>query len=206
MFKQFQNIDSAFKHIRFFSLAFLLANCVVCIYTIYSNNQKLSTALNKVYILSNGKLLEALATDRSHQLKTEVQDHVMMFHFYFFNLEPDDQAIKKHITDALYLADESAKVVYDNLTETGYYTNIIASNISQQIEPDSIQVDINQAPYYFKYFGKLKIERPTSIATRSLVTEGYIRVLQTATEHNGHGFLIERWKILENKDLTIEKK
>ena len=80
MFKQLQNIDSAFRHIRFFSLAFLLANCTICIYTLYRTSQVLRAGQNKVYVIANGKLMEALATDRREKLPVEIRDHVKMFH------------------------------------------------------------------------------------------------------------------------------
>lgn len=206
MFRQFQNIDSAFKHIRLFSLVFLLVNGAICIYTVYQTSQVLKAGQNKIYVIANGKLMDALATDRREKLPVEIRDHVKTFHAYFYSLEPDDKVIKSHITKALYLADGTAKAEYDNLNETGYYSGLESGNISQQVEePDSIQVNIDQLPYYFKYFGKLKIIRATTITTRSLVTEGYIRTT-TASDNNPHGFLIERWKILDNRDLNIEKR
>lgn len=206
MFKQFQNIDSAFKHIRAFSLAFLLANCAICLYTLYKTSQVLKAGQNKIYVIANGKLMDALATDRREKLPVEIRDHVRMFHFYFFSLDPDDQVIKAHITKALYLADGTAKAQYDNLNESGYYSNLQSANTSQQVEePDSIQVNIDQLPYYFRYVGKLRIVRPTTITTRTLVTEGYIRST-TASDNNPHGFLIERWKILDNRDINIQKR
>jgi conjugative transposon TraK protein len=128
-----------------------------------------------------------------------------MFHFYFYSLEPDEQIIKRHLTAALYLADNSAKQEYDNLTETGYYSNIMSGNISQQVaDPDSILVSTGQPPYYFRYYGKLRIVRETSILTRSLVTEGAVRQLTSVSDKNPHGFLIENWKVLDNKDLSVE--
>ena len=206
MFRQFQNIDSAFRHIRLFSLVFLLVNGAICIYTVYQTSQVLKAGQNKIYVITNGKLMDALATDRREKLPVEIRDHVKTFHAYFYSLEPDDKVIKSHITKALYLADGTAKAEYDNLNETGYYSGLESGNISQQVEePDSIQVNIDQLPYYFKYCGKLKIIRATTITTRSLVTEGYIRTT-TASDNNPHGFLIERWKILDNRDLTIEKR
>jgi conjugative transposon TraK protein len=206
MFQQFKNIDSAFKHIRLFSIAFLLANCLICLYAIYKTSQELKVIQGKVYVIANGKLMEALAGDRRETLPVEIRDHVKMFHYYFFSLEPDDQVIKAHLTKALYLADGSAKAEYDDLNETGYYTGIQSGNISQQVEePDSVLVNIDQQPYYFRYVGKLKIIRATTITIRSLITEGYIRNT-TASDNNPHGFLIERWKILDNQDINIQKR
>jgi conjugative transposon TraK protein len=151
--------------------------------------------------------MEAWAADRNLKIPVEIRDHLKMFHFYFYSLEPDDQVIKRNITKALYLADATAKAEYDDLKESGYYSSFISGNVSQQVEDyDSIKVDVNQQPWYFKYFGKLKIIRATSVVTRSLITEGFIRNLDATSDNNPHGFLIERWKVLENKDLTIEKR
>jgi conjugative transposon TraK protein len=151
--------------------------------------------------------MEAWAAERKLKIPVEIRDHVKMFHFYFYSLEPDDQVIKRNITKALYLADATAKAEYDDLKESGYYSSFISGNVSQQVEDyDSIRVDVNQQPWYFKYFGKLKIIRATSIVTRSLITEGFIRNLDAVSDNNPHGFLIERWRVLENKDLTIEKR
>ncbi|HMI60173.1 MAG TPA: conjugative transposon protein TraK [Puia sp.] len=206
MFQQFKNIDTAFKHIRLFSLAFLLANSVICLYALYKTSQVLKAGQNKIYVITNGKLMDALATDRREKLPVEIRDHVKMFHFYFYSLEPDNAVIKAHTTKALYLADATAKTEYDNLDETGYYSGVQSGNISQQVEePDSIQVNIDQQPYYFRYYGKLKIIRPTTITTRSLVTEGFIRTT-IASDNNPHGFLIERWKILDNHDINLQKR
>jgi hypothetical protein len=74
--------------------------------------------------------MDALATDRREKLPVEIQDHVKMFHFYFYSLEPDDKLIKAHITKALYLADGSAKAENDDLNETGYYSGLQSGNIS----------------------------------------------------------------------------
>ena len=206
MFQQFKNINSAFHHIRLFSLVFLGAALVLSLYTVYRCTVAVQKGQQKIYVLLNGKLLDAMAIDRADSLGVEIKDHIKMFHYYFYSLAPDDEVNKKHVTAALYLADNSARSEYDNLMESGYYMNIVSGNISQQVlDPDSISVDINQSPYYFRYYGKLKITRPTSILTRSLVTDGYLRVTAISS-HNPHGFLIERWRILQNQDLSIEKR
>ena len=206
MFRQFKNIDAAFKHIRLFSIFFLIANCVICFYVLYTSRKDTEANRNRIFILANGKLMDAIGVNRSDSVAVEVRDHVKTFHYLFYDLDPDDAVIKKQIVKALYLCDVSAKREYDNLDEKGYYSNLIAANITQRVEePDSVVVDINKKPYYFKYYGKIKIIRATSIVTRSLVTEGYVRVLRNTSDNNPHGFLIEGWKILENQDLKIEK-
>jgi conjugative transposon TraK protein len=156
----------------------------------------------KVFVLSNGKLLEANAVNRKQQLPVEVRDHVNTFHQYFFNLEPDEQLIRKQVGKALYLCDQSARLQYNNLNESGYYAGIVSGNISQRLETDSILVDLNTSPWSVNYYGKLSIIRPTSVVIRLLVTQAVLRDLGTVSDNNPHGFLLEHWKIVDNHDIA----
>jgi conjugative transposon TraK protein len=205
MFKQLKNIDSAFRHIKMFSVLLVLACVCIAGYSLYTSERVLGKASQRIYILANGKILEAMAGDRKENIPVEARDHVRMFHHYFFSLDPDDQVIQANITKALYLSDQSAKTQYDNLKENSYYSNVISGNISQELTIDSVTVDLNKSPIYFQCYGQLKIIRPSTIVTRSLVTEGFLR--STArSDHNPHGFIIEKWKTLENHDLkTINR-
>jgi conjugative transposon TraK protein len=159
----------------------------------------------RIYILANGKALEAFAADRKDNIPVEARDHIKMFHQYFFTLDPDEKVIETNTLKALYLADASAKRMYDNLKENGYYANIISGNISQEVTLDSIRVDINQYPYYFRCYATEKIIRATSVVTRDLITQGYLRNV-ARSDNNSHGFLIERFETIENKDLKIENR
>jgi conjugative transposon TraK protein len=205
MFKQLKNIDSAFKFIRGFCLLLVTGSLLICCYSVYKSSEAITEAKQKIYILANGKILEAFAANRKDNIPVEARDHIKMFHNYFFTLDPDDKVIEFNLTRALYLADASAKRAYDNLKENGYYANVISGNISQQVTIDSIQIDLNQYPFYFRCFGKEKIIRPTSTVTRDLITEGYLRSV-SRSDNNPHGFLIERWNTIENKDIKIENR
>jgi conjugative transposon TraK protein len=205
MFQQLKNIDTAFRHIRLFSLVLIAACGFICCYTVYKSFQLITQTQERIYILSNAKALEAYSAERKDNIPVEARDHVKMFHHYFFTLDPDDKMIQVNITKALYLADVSAKRQYDNLKENRYYSNIISGNISQGIEVDSIQLNLDSYPYYFRYYSKQRIIRATSIVMRSLITEGYLRNV-ARSDNNAHGFLIERWNTLENKDIkTINR-
>ena len=205
MFKQLKNIDSAFKFIRGFCLLLVTGSLFLCCYSIYKSAAAINEAKQKIYILANGKILEAFAADRKDNIPVEARDHIKIFHQYFFTLDPDDKVIQSNLTKALYLADASAKRAYDNLKENGYYANVISGNISQNVNIDSIQIDLNQYPFYFRCFGTEKIIRPTSTVTRDLITEGYLRNV-SRSDNNPHGFLIERWNAIENKDIKIENR
>ena len=200
MFQQLKNIDTAFRHIRSFSVAIIVACIFICCYTVYKSFTLITESQQRIYILSNAKALEAYSAERKDNIPVEARDHVKIFHHYFFTLDPDDKMIQTGITKALYLADLSAKQQYDNLKENRYYSSIISGNISQTIEADSIRIDMKSYPYYFRYYSRQRIVRATSIVMRSLITEGYLRNV-ARSDNNPHGFLIERWNTIENKDI-----
>ncbi len=200
MFRQMKNIDTAFRHVRSFTLLVVLSSILLSGFTLYKSYQLVGTIQSKIYILANGKALEAFASERKDNIPVEARDHVKNFHEHFFTLDPDDKVIQANITKALYLADASAKRAYDNLKESGFYTNVISGNISQRIKVDSVQVDIAQYPFYFRCSATQEIIRTTSTVLRSLLTEGYLRNV-SRSDNNPHGFLIERWTTLDNRDL-----
>jgi conjugative transposon TraK protein len=203
MFQKMKNIDSAFRYVRMFSIAFILACSLLSVFIAYKSFQVAANSQQKIFILANGKALEAYSADRKDNVPVEIRDHVKMFHHFFFTLDPDDKVIQANITKALYLADNSAKQQYDNLKENGYFSNLISGNISQEIQMDSIEINVNVYPYYFKYKGQEKIIRPTSIITRRMITDGYLRNV-SRSDNNPHGFLIEKWQILENTDINTQ--
>jgi len=205
MFTKAKNIDTAFRQIRMFSIAIVIACACISIYALQANYRISKESQQRVFILANGKALEAYGADRKDNIPVEARDHIKTFHHYFFTLDPDEKVIASNIAKALYLADGSAKKQYDNLKENGYYINLISGNISQQIEIDSMDINVDGYPYYFRCIAKEKLVRTTSIVTRSLVTEGYLRNVERS-DNNPHGFLIERWAILENKDIKTENR
>jgi len=203
MFAKMKNIDTAFRYVRGFTML-VIAGCVaICCYALYTSHQSVALMQDKVYILANGKALEAYASERKDNIAVEARDHVKTFHRFFFTLDPDDKVIKTNITKALYLADDSAKRIYDDLKENNFYSGIISGNISQTIQIDSVSIDIREYPYRFRCYARQSIIRTTSILKRSLLTEGALRNV-SRSDNNPHGFLIERFNTVDNRDLSAE--
>ncbi|MDQ0966847.1 conjugative transposon TraK protein [Flavobacterium sp. W4I14] len=203
MFTQFKNIDSAFSHIKRFSIFLVLACAGIAAFAIYKGFDLAARAQKQVYILANGKVLEAVSADRKDNIAVEIRDHIKMFHHYFFTLDPDEKVIQANISSALNLADQSAKKAYDNLKEKGYFNNLISANISQEITVDSIELDLNEYPYPFRCYATQRLIRATSTVIRRLLTSGNLRNV-SRSDNNPHGFLIQRWETLENKDEPLK--
>jgi conjugative transposon TraK protein len=204
MFQHFKNIDTAFKHIKLFSYLLIVANVATMCFCIYKSFDMVTQAQNRVHILYNGKVLEAIASDRKTNLPVELRDHIKTFHEDFFTLMPDDKQIDATVTKALYLADGSAKTAYDNLKEAGYFNNPISGNINQRVQVDSIRLDLNAYPYGFTCYATEKLIRATSTVTRKLITQGKVSDLKSETDNNPHGFLIQGWEILQNNDVQVK--
>ncbi len=202
-FQQLKNIDTAFRFVRSFAFILLIACFGLCGFVLFQSYALSAKMDNKIYVLAGDKALEAYASSRKDNLAVEARDHVRMFHTYFFTLGPDEKNIASNLSKALYLADASAKKQYDDLQETGYYAGVISGNISQEISVDSVLVDTQSEPYAFRCYAIIKITRPTSIVTRNLITQGFLRNV-SRSDNNAHGFLIEKWETLENRDLQTE--
>lgn len=205
MFKKAKDIDSAFKRTRTLSLSVIVGSILLCCFTLHQSYMFTQSAYNKIYILASGQVLQATVSERDQNIEVEAKDHISNFHQLFFTLDPDDKAIEKSLSKALYLADQSAKKQYDNLKESGFYTGIISGNISQQISIDSVSVMTTDYPYSFQLYAVQKIIRPTSIVSRSLWTQGSLRNV-SRSDNNPHGFLIEKWQTVQNKDLSVKNR
>jgi conjugative transposon TraK protein len=203
MFPKSKSIEDSFQHIRLFTAVVVAGSLLFSGFVVLISYRAVAKAQERIYILASGKALEAIAADRKENLPVEARDHIRSFHQYFFTLDPDEKVINGNITQALYLADASAMRLYENLKENGYYSGIISGNISQTVEVDSITLDMHSYPFYFRCYAREKIIRPTSLVTRNLLTEGWLRNT-SRSDNNPHGYLIEHWRILDNTDLKSE--
>ncbi|WP_163321764.1 conjugative transposon protein TraK [Draconibacterium mangrovi] len=206
MQKQF-DIQRKFRFIVYVLVLISVSLMGVSSYIYYESVQLVELSKEKIYVLDNGKsLLVALREDISENRDAEARDHVKRFHELFFTLEPDKTYIENNVREALYLADRSAMEQYQAFKENNLYNQVIASDISMTLQTDSIKLDFSAYPYYFTYTGKQKIVRKSNITIRSLKTSGYLRNI-SRTDNNPHGFLMESWRIDENKDLeSIRRK
>src|SRR5690554_99022 len=111
MFQQLKNIDTAFKHIKVFSVVLIVVCLFISSFSLVKSYQAVQAAQNRIYILANGKAIEAFSAGRKENVHVEAKDHVKTFHEYFFSLDPDDKVIKTNVSKALYLADGDRKSV-----------------------------------------------------------------------------------------------
>ena len=147
----------------------------------------------------------ALSQDLSQNRPVEAREHIRRFHELFFTLSPDRAAIESNINRALFLVDKSAFAYYQDMQEKGYYNRVVSGNISQRIEVDSVVCDFNAYPYRAMTYARQMIVRESNITERSLVTRCEL-INSGRSDNNPQGFIMEKFEILENRDLRTLKK
>lgn len=205
-FKSLRNIESSFRQIRLFTVVLLAICACVTLYALGKSYAFAERQRQKIYVLDQGKsLMLALSQDAAQNRPVEAREHVRRFHELFFSMAPDQAAIESNIGRALFLSDKSAYGYYKDWNEKGYYNRIIAANITQTVAVDSVRCDFERYPYHIVTYARQMIIRESNVTERSLITECDLQNT-VRSDNNPQGFMIERFRILENKDLrTIER-
>lgn len=205
-FKILRNIENSFRQIRLFTFVFALLCFAVVGVVVYKSYEFAEEQRQKIYVLDNGKsLMVALSQDMSLNRPVEAREHVRRFHELFFTIAPDKNAIESNVKRAFNLADQSAFNYYKDLSEKGYYNRIISGNIQQRIEIDSVSADFDSYPYQVKTFAKQYIYRSSNLTKRSLITSCLL-VSSVRSDNNPQGFTMEKFNVIENKDLeTVDR-
>ncbi|MBW3522895.1 conjugative transposon protein TraK [Chryseobacterium sp. NKUCC03_KSP] len=205
-FKILRNIENSFRQIRLFTFIFALLCFGVVGVVVYKSYEFAEEQRQKIYVLDNGKsLMVALSQDMSLNRPVEAREHVRRFHELFFTIAPDKNAIESNLKRAFNLADQSAFNYYKDLSEKGYYNRIISGNIQQRIEIDSVSANFDSYPYQVRTYSKQYIYRSSNLTKRSLITSCML-VNSVRSDNNPQGFTMEKFNVIENKDLeTVDR-
>lgn len=205
-FKSLRNIENSFQQIRLYAIVFAVVCLLVVGFSIYKSYEFAKEQREKIYVLDQGKsLMLALSQDASINRPVEAREHVRRFHELFFTLSPEKAAIESNMQRAFNLADKSAFDYYKDLLEKGYYSRVISGNIQQRVEVDSIKIDFNSYPYKAMTYATQYIIRSSNLTKRNLVTSSQL-ISAVRSDSNPQGFIIEKFTVVENKDLEVVKR
>lgn len=205
-FKSLKNIESSFRQIRLFGIVFVCLCAVVAVAAVVLSLNFAEKQREKIYVLDNGKsLMLALSQDMEQNRPAEAREHVRRFHGLFFTLSPEKSATENNVSRALLLADKSAYNYYKDFTEQGYYNRIIAGNITQSRQVDSVVVNFTNYPYDVKTYAKQMIIRQSNVTQRNLVTTCKLKN-SGRSDDNPNGFIIENFTVIQNNDIQTIKK
>src|SRR5207253_7631073 len=83
-------VSNLFPYTTLFRSVLVLACVSISVYALYISRKTIAQAQQKVFVLVNGKALEAYSADRKDNIPVEAKDHVKMFHHYFFTLRSEE--------------------------------------------------------------------------------------------------------------------
>ncbi|ROS87188.1 conjugative transposon protein TraK [Duncaniella freteri] len=198
-----KNLENKIKLVAIVCSVFLAGCVVISMTSIWTARNMVVDAQKKIYVLDGTVPILVERTTMDETLDVEAKSHIERFHHLFFTLAPDDKYIKYTMDKAMYLVDETGLAQYNTLKEKGFYNNIMGTSAVFSIYCDSINFDPQKME--FRYYGRQRIERRTSILTRELVTAGQLKRVPR-TDNNPHGLLIVNWRTLLNKDIEQKTK
>lgn len=198
-----KNLENKIKLVTIVCCVFLAGCVVISMSSIWTARSMVADAQKKIYVLDGTVPVLVERTTMDETLDVEAKSHIERFHHLFFTLAPDDKYIRYTMDKAMYLVDETGLAQYNTLKEKGFYNNIMGTSAVFSIYCDSINFDPQKME--FKYYGRQRIERRTSILTRELVTAGQLKRVPR-TDNNPHGLLIVNWRTLLNKDIEQKTK
>ncbi|MDR6919520.1 conjugative transposon protein TraK [Chryseobacterium sp. 2987] len=202
-FKTLRNIENSFRQIRLYAVIFAVLCISIVSFSIWKSYSFAERQREKIYVLDSGKsLMLALSQDASINRPVEAREHVRRFHELFFTLAPDKNAIESNIKRAFNLADKSAFDYYNDLAEKGYYNRVISGNVQQRVEVDSVDCNFDTYPYSVRTYCTQFIIRSSNVTKRNLITSCNL-LNSVRSDNNPQGFNIEKFAVLENKDLEV---
>lgn len=206
MLKSVKNIQTSFQLMRVVLLVVVVVSAAVSLFAVFESYKFAEAQRQKIYILDEDRALTlALAQDVYQNRMAEARSHVKLFHKFFFTLSPSSDAVEYNMGEAMKLADNQALEQYENMKEAGFFQRMIAGGVSTELKVDSIVVDDTVYPYYALFYGKVSLIRSSSVTYRNLETECSLRNC-TRSDDNPHGFIIEKWNIIDNSDIkTVDR-
>lgn len=152
----------------------------------------------RIYLVNRGEAIQVTCGNVTDNRPAELRHHVGRFHELFFTVSPDPKSIDENIRRAMFLCDESAKRLYNNLSEQNFYRDMVQGNVTQRVQIDSVVADLRHYPYRAVTYSRLVQERATAIVHRSLVTETTL-VDVNRSDNSPNGLLMRDFHILSSR-------
>jgi conjugative transposon TraK protein len=196
--KELLNLEKDFQRGRWlliaaFGFSLIVALTAVILAFRYSNEFS-----KRIYLLNRGEAIQVTSGKVTDNRPAEVRHHVGRFHELFFTVSPDPKSIDENLRRAMFLCDESARKLYNNLSEQNFYREMVQGNVTQRVRVDSVVADLRHYPYRAVTYAQLVQERASATVTRSLVTETVL-VDVNRSDNTPNGLLMRDFHILSSR-------
>lgn len=202
-FKSLKNIETSFRQIRLFTLVFLGLCAVVAVFSVVKSYRFAQRPAREDLCARSGQVADAgpLARPQPEPARRGARARPPLSRA-LLHAGARPAAIESNINRALFLCDKSAYHYSQDLQEKGYYNRVVAGNINQQVQVDSVVCDFDTYPYRVTTYARQMIIRESNVTERSLVTRCNL-INSVRSDNNPQGFTMERFEIVENRDLRV---
>lgn len=191
-------LSKSFDRIKWVTIVAVVALASVCVATATMSFKEAGEASKRIYVVNRNAQFEAIAGTVSANRPVEIGYHVRRFHELFFTVLPDAKEIEENTRRAFYLADGSAKKLYDDLQEQNFYSDIIQGNVVQKIAVDSVVINSASDPYQAITYATITQTRATTSAKKKIVTRCDLEDV-ARSQNSPNGLFIRRFQITDSK-------
>lgn len=200
------HISSSFKNLKIVTITSIVA-AVLCAFLCVAYTMNTVQGMNgKIYVLDKGQAFSASLEDSFANREDEVIEQSKRFLKYFFTITPNREILQENIENAMRLcADRSAYDYYNAIQEQGFYRRFFQAQAIQEIQVDSVRVNMHTYPYQVVASSSLYVTRPTLIVKNRLITN--FSMIDTPREPgNLNGLKIENFVVSKNKEIERRKR
>ena len=201
-----RNQEQVLRQMRRFMIAVVACCTLISLCAIGSSVWFANQSRQIAYFADqSGQIIRAQAHDVGDNRVIEAEGTVRTFHERFFKLVPMDQSIKQNFKNLIepMMADNTALAEFEKLRTEGFYSKLVQNFMSQDIQIDSVKMDISSPAWQATTYATIRLISPTTITTRKLKTVCKLRPDARTGDH-AHGFLLEQWQVLSNNDVKSE--
>lgn len=210
-FKILNNISFKEKFSLYISIFSVVAVCVTVLvmFVIFTNKstQIVEKSKGEVYVMVDDLVLKAIrSNDFKESTDASAKGALLLFHNYFWSLEPYEEYINENHGKAFDMSDGTVKQLRKYLNGQRFYNNILSGQYSTRLvmKADNIQIDYTKKPFKFVAQGKLLVYRKDDVVTHNLFSEGELEQRGNA-DNNFTGFFIKNYKVTDFEVIKTEK-
>ena len=206
-FKSLKNIETSFRQIRLFTLVFLGLCAVVAVFSVVKSYQFAQRQREKIYVLDQGKsLMLALSQDLSQNRPvgfvapwrrgTRSAASTSSSSRWRPTGRPSRATSTAPCSYATRAPTTTRRIFRRRVTTTAWWR---ATSISRC---GSIRWSATSTPYRVTTYAREMIIRESNVTERSLITRCNL-INSVRSDNNPQGFTMERFEIVENRDLRV---
>jgi conjugative transposon TraK protein len=191
-------LNAHFQRVKLVTIITLLSLAIISLTALFFSHKSSKEFSKRIYIINKNEHFEAIAGNYQTNRPVEINYHVSRFHELFFTIVPDGIEIESNTTKAFYLCDESAKKLYNDLKERGFYNDMIQGNVVQKVKIDSVVVNTKEYPYQATCYALVTQTRATSESEKSLTTSCILEDVPRSLR-SPNGLFMRDFRVIESK-------